>query len=412
MSKDPIDIAIAWDGVPKLRLIWEEIARRMGASNRPVRKVTVVGLDDLGRRTLASLLGLQRIPHGQKVTLDVARIGSALGLEGNIQLRRFVEMICGPIGNRAAERAATSVSRMAMWERASGRIGTRVPETFKRIRNAGVPDGDIDAFAIVLEQLADSLDHLPSDPPLPLPMLAWNISGNPHSLDADTTCGRYLGLAAIELTGGTFEKQDPDTLAVRGALRELGVIPDRLSTPTTTYGLRAEPSSIVGQLLELGACARMPVHLSSVLLDAGAPHFSQPRWLCVENPSVIEVAALEGCTCPLVCTSGWPSAEAQRLLDLARTQEIELCYAGDYDSAGLAIANFMYIRYKATILMTKDAYLAADFTRETIWAEMEPVPSTPWDPELKDAITTRRRVIYQEDPAVWRRLIQTVATSY
>ena len=29
-------------------------------------------------------------------------------------------------------------------------------------------------------------------------MLAWQVSGDPHALDGNTTCGRYLQLAAVE----------------------------------------------------------------------------------------------------------------------------------------------------------------------------------------------------------------------
>ncbi len=81
MASDSVDSAMAWDGLRLLGPIWDELARRMGASSRPVRRIKVSGLDAQGRRTLASLLGLLRLPYQRTVVIDVAKVGSALGLE-------------------------------------------------------------------------------------------------------------------------------------------------------------------------------------------------------------------------------------------------------------------------------------------------------------------------------------------
>jgi uncharacterized protein (TIGR02679 family) len=197
---------------------------------------------------------------------------------------------------------------------------------------------------------------------------------------------------------------EPDGIAVRRALQSLGVVVDRLSSPTITYGLRAQPDSPVGRLLEAAAEVQTPLSISGAMLDAAVPRLQQRRWLCVENPSVVEAALRTNYAGPLVCTSGWPSLDTQRLLDLARRQEIELYYAGDYDSVGLAIANFMWTRYGAHVAMTKSAYLAADLDRAPEWGD-EGIPRTPWDVELADIIRAKRRIVYQEDPAVWRALV-------
>ena len=405
MANDPVDLAMAWDGLRPLGPIWEELARRMGASDRPVRRIKVGGLDEQGRRTLASLLGLRRIPEQRIVTLDAVKIASALGLEDEAQLRLLVERVRGPIGNRAAERAATSEARAVLWRRAAERLGVRTPQTSARIRAAGVPDGAVDAHAELLEMLADSLDSLPSKPPVPLPVLAWRVSGNPHALDADTTCGRYLQLGAVELVGEWSVEREPNGITVRRAFQDLGVIVDRISSTTITYGLRAQPSSPLGQLLEAAGATRTPVGISGAMLDGASPRFSRRSWLCVENPSVVEGAMLAGIAGPLVCTAGWPSIYAPRLLDMARTQGIDLYYAGDYDSVGLAIANFMATRYEAAIVMTKATYLSADLQRAPAWGDEHAIPSTPWDETLADAIRDKRRIVYQEDPAVWRELL-------
>ena len=405
MSLDPVDLAMEWDGLVSLGPVWDELVRRMGASERPIRRITVTGLDDRGRRTLASLLGLRRVPEQWALTLDVAQISAALGLQEEAQLRRLVERLRGPIGNRAAARAASSEARAALWAQAFTRLGMRIPKTLARIRAAGVPGGDVDAHTRVLEVLANSLDRLPLAPSVPLPMLAWQVSGDPHALDGNTTCGRYLQLAAVELAGSALIGRELDGITIRRALQDLGVIADRLSVTTITYGLRAEPDSPVGRVLEAGAAANTPVNLSGALLDSRTPTFLQGKWLCIENPSIVEAAMLAGYAGPLVCTSGWPSLDTQRLLQVARTQGIELHYAGDYDPEGLAIANFMASRYGVSVAMTTSLYLAADLGRAPAWGDVDEVPSTPWDAKLADVIRDKRRIVYQEDPAIWRKLV-------
>ena len=106
----------------------------------------------------------------------------------------------------------------------------------------------------------------------------------------------------------------------------------------------------------------------------------------MENPSVVEAAYLANHRHAIVCTSGWPSTETQRLLELATAQGVELEYAGDYDAEGLAIATFMATRHRARILMTETAYRDADHARAPRWPEHVPVPETPWDPPLAGSL--------------------------
>jgi uncharacterized protein (TIGR02679 family) len=401
---DPVDVALEWGGIASLGPIWEELARRMGASDRVVRKIRVSGLDEQGRRWLASLLGLSRLPQDVTVTVDVARVGAALGLEDPALLRRMVERVRGPLGNRAAERASNAEARATLWRRTAERLAERTPLTFARIRAAGIPGGDLEAHGEALALLADCFDALPSSRAMPLPAFAWRVSGDPHALDTNTPIARYLHLGAAELTGRGRGEGEPDSIAARRALQELGVVMDRISFATITYGLRATPDSPLGRLLEEARKATVPLGLSGAMLDGPSPAWLQKSWLCVENPSVVEAAVLAGAAGPVVCTSGWPSIDAQRLLDGARAQGIELRYAGDYDATGLAIASFMIQRYGAVILMTRDRYLRADLGRAPVWGEGE-VPGTPWDRALADAIREERRVVYQEDPAIFQELL-------
>ena len=401
MSSDPIDKALAWSGVAALDPLWDELARRMSASDRAVRAVHVEKLDHVGRRALASLFGWERLPQSDRIRVDVARLATGLGLDEE-QLRHLVERLRGPLPNRARHARESAAAREAMWVRAEERLGDRIPRTIARLRLAGVPDGDVEAHESVLIRLADALALLPVDPPIPLPMLAWRVCGDPHGLDVNATCGRYLQLAALELAGEDLGQTDAAT--IRRCLRRLGVVSDRLSTTTIVLRLRSTCGGPLDRLLAAAEEANVPAHISGAILDASAPRFAASSWLCVENPSVIEYALAAGASRPIVCTSGWPSIDTQRLLSMATEQGVELAYAGDYDATGLEIAAWMATRFGARIVMTASLYEAADLEQAPPWSGA--IPETPWSPTLCEAIRRRGRVVYQEDPAVLAGLFE------
>jgi uncharacterized protein (TIGR02679 family) len=231
---------------------------------------------------------------------------------------------------------------------------------------------------------------------MPLPMLAWQVTGNPHAFDSQHMVGRLLQSAVSELAGESVTELDG--IAVRRALVSFGVVPDRLCSTTITYGLRARGDTPLGAILEAAAPTRLPVNVSGTALDRGLPVFTDRRWLCVENPSLVELASLRQLDIPIVCTSGWPSFDAQRLLEAARQQGVQLDYAGDYDPEGIVIAGWMAVRYGATVAMTAGAYGSADVERSPAWEGA--VPPTAWDLALAERIEETRRVVFQEDPAI------------
>ncbi len=398
---DPVQAALAWDGTEHLGPVWDELVRRMSASDRRVRRIHVEQLGTEARRKLAGLLGLPRLPQGPKVSVDVAKLAAALNLDDE-SLRALVERLRGPLDNRAAARAKEAEARSALWSEASDRLGRRIPATLERMRSAGVPDGDFGAHRRRLQHLAAALSRVPCDPPIPLPMLAWEITGDPHALDHKRKLSSMLTAAALELAGHPG-RTTADALTIRQSLHALGVLPDRLSSPTITLGLRASTDSAMGRLLETAAEACVPVTVPGALLDTGAPAFRNGQWLCVENPSVVEAAIQAGSSRAIVCTSGWASADTQRLLDAAIEQGIELSYAGDYDPEGLKIAAWMSIRFGADIEMPAAAYRAANLDQALPW--QGGIPDTPWDLDLAPEIHRRQRTVYQEDPSVWRKLL-------
>lgn len=392
--------AVAWARARPLGGLWDELRRRMSASERPVKAVTVE-LDLPGRQALTALLQFDRIvpPRGR---LSVDKLSAALGLEGD-ELRAVVAQLTGPIDNRAKARREVTAAREALWASAVERLGRWVPRTLARIRAAGVPEDEIVSYEDTLRYLAEILEALPLEPPKPLPVVAWEQTDDPHALDSNTTLGRWLAMALVERAGGDPAEATPT--AVRRAAFAAGLLTDRLSTPTLTWALRAEPDTPAGRCLAAAAADGVPAHLSGALLDCGAPTLREPFVLCVENPSVLEWLHLTRQSIPTVCTSGWPSVDAQRFVEDLRAEGARIAYAGDYDAAGLAIAVFMRARFGARVLMSDEDYLAARRARSA-WEGA--VPETPWCPALRRAIETTREVRYQEDPDLRLRLVARV----
>lgn len=382
---------------PHLEPVWRELHRRMGASERPVRTI-MVELNRRAAEALTSLFGRASPMTPGKQRVKVAALQSALGVDG-VGLRDLIERLVGPVENRARTRAEADEARERLFAELQCRVGALVPQTLARLRLAG----DLDAVSTSLLWIADLLGDLPLQRPLPSPILAWERTGDPHALDAKRSARLFLLSALAELR--EVDADDAERFELRRAAGRAGVVFDRLSSPTLTWALRAEPSTPAGRLLELAAADDAPAHLSSAMLDRGVPTLTNERVLCVENPSVVEWLQLTGQRIPVVCSSGWPSLDTQRLLAELSDAGVALQYAGDYDRSGLEIADFMREHFSVVVRMNAGVYRAARGSLAPRWDG--DVPDTPWCPELRRAICERGIVVYQEDPVVRQDLVST-----
>jgi len=369
---DVLARACAWERIDVLERVWAELARRVSASSDPVREIRVEGLDSRARQTLASLLQRDSPPRSQRVTLKVSTLLEALGLE-EAHLRPFLERVHGPLEDRRAQRLAYRDSSEQLWRRLESGVGERFPGTVARWRAAGVPGHDLRAHGVLLERLANILDRLPLSSPTPLPVLAFSEWGDPHALDHGKRASLMLTAATLELAGHPLETDDLPLQ--RQALQRAGIVADRLSTPTLTWGLNALGTTVLDDMLRAGVDTHAPVHICGATLDRGSPQFAPETWLCVENPSVIELAIQAGLRTPMVCVSGWPSETTTRLLRLGRDQGVVLHYAGDFDPSGLKLATWMAENVGAIVKMPARIYREASSDSTEVWSES--VPATP-----------------------------------
>jgi len=175
----------------------------------------------------------------------------------------------------------------------------------------------------------------------------------------------------------------------------VGVIVDELSAPALVLGLRARGDGFTARTLQIHADAREPCRLSTrQLLRERLDWFVHRHVFVCENPAVLASAAgLVGA--PIVCIEGQPATAARLVLQQLAAAGAALHYHGDFDWAGLTIANFVMREHGAhPWRMSAADYLAADDTKGV---ELRGAPvAASWDPGLADAMKARGFAVHEE----------------
>lgn len=246
-----------------------------------------------------------------------------------------------------------------------------------------------------LRIIVDGLNHLPIPPSFErLSLFAQRISGDPHFLDAQTTTGRLflhalMDLARLENPAMQTESEDVLSNEVAGPMPEndhwrlllyydAGLLLDTISSTVAVFHLTSaedvagHPDSFV----ESAGERILILPLRQLFAWKKLMPASKDIYL-FENPQVFEVvidtlkvasvthAVNDKMPLPtLICTAGWPSVAALRLLSLLTesSPEIVLHYSGDFDLQGLRIAAHLLERFPQHCRLwcfDPPAYLAA-----------------------------------------------------
>lgn len=258
-------------------------------------------------------------------------------------------------------------------------------------RTAG---GDPGLAVRMLTQVAGVLRGMPWRL-IPLAELATQLTGDSHALDRGLPLTR-LCLAALASTN------EPETSRPSPRLlwEQAGVVMDELSAPVLVLNLRADPSMLIGRMLNPLAERGEPCHLSVRLLRAAGPAVFEPLrgqtvYAC-ENPSIVAATAqrLGPRARPLICTAGQPASAAQILFTFLQTLQCRILYHGDVDPSGIRIANLMIARFDAAPWRMN----ATDYLRATPDgpAFAACAPAATWDPNLAPAMNASRRSLLEE----------------
>ncbi len=264
---------------------------------------------------------------------------------------------------------------------------------FRRYKNE-----PIDAQEQLLRYLriiVDALNQLPTRSSFErLSLFAQRISGDPHFLDARTATGRLFLHALMDLTrleNPAMQSESEDVLSkeVAGQTPEndhwrlllyydAGLLLDTISSTVAVFHL-ASAEDAAGHpdpFVESAGERILILPLRQLLVWKKLMPASKDIYL-FENPQVFEVvidtlkvasvtpAVNDKMPLPtLICTAGWPSVAALRLLSLLTesSPEVVFHYSGDFDLQGLRIAAHLRARFLQRCRLwcfDPPAYLAA-----------------------------------------------------
>ncbi|HEX3795212.1 MAG TPA: TIGR02679 family protein [Acidimicrobiales bacterium] len=398
--------ALARLGVTGLAPLVVELARRI-EDGSPVARITVRGLDDNQRASVADLLGRDLLP-GRTVRIALHTLLEALNLTDIGQLRLVVETIAGPLGDRRAVRDEQRERRTHLWawcaEQAEGvpllTSAGGVARWMDVLRQVGVRGGEHGEvfYRHRIGQAMAVLRGLPLHTPISLAAFADDRLADPHALDRGSVVeGLVLDALAIALE----QPRPRDAEAVRQLWEQVGVVPDPLSSTVTVLGLRPSDGGVLADWLRHCADSSEPavVTLSQLRRWPLAPLRASEVTYVVENPSVLSHAASEKWMgSPIISSSGRPTIAVVTLIRQLGAGGATCRQHADFDTSGLGITAWMAER-AGTIpwLMTTEAYgRAIAVERQRVPLESA-VGDTPWEPSLGPAMRAAGVAVYEEE---------------
>lgn len=353
------------------------------------------------REALALLTG-RPARNARSMRLEIAVADEVLRTAGIARdLRDALEQLDGPIVARAAERAAATLAwsdlrvrpgrdcRLEAWLRT-----TAGANSLKRVARQNAKNG-----ATLLDQADAVLRHL-SAAGMPRAQLAASVLGSAHALDAGQPVAALV-LGVLRHHASDAAEEPPATAAAgtseeraRDVWARAGVLVNELARPALVLNLptRARVLGMSGE----------PAYLSLRQLVRSPPDWAVdglPVHVC-ENPNLLAIVAdvLGARSAPLVCTDGMPAAAQRTLLSQLAEAGARLRYHGDFDWAGLQIANYVIANWRATPWRMG----AADYEDAVRQAPRRPrdlkasaVVAT-WDAELAAAMARHGLAIAEE----------------
>lgn len=313
----------------------------------------VSGLSGAEHEAIALLIGAS--PRRTKsLRIDLARLDATLREAGvAASLREALERLDGPIVHRATARA----EMQARW---SAAIADCEHDALRRLLDAPAVLGllkrlarqDTDEARRLIAGAQAVLHRLPAQG-VPRAQLAAETLGDAHALDS----GR--GAAALVLAAW---RRNETRAAETGGDRAASTVdvsddPSIESPEERTRDVWARAGVLVNELARPALFLNLPLRgIEAWLGIRGEPGYASLRQLLrappafevadrevfvCENPNVVAIAADRlGIRCaPLVCTDGMPAAAQRTLLAQLADAGARLRYHGDFDWAGVRIAN-------------------------------------------------------------------------
>jgi uncharacterized protein (TIGR02679 family) len=366
-----------------VRRAWRRLARGETGGSVTLAQATAAQRDAVER-----LLGRRAAP-GQSISVRLDDLEVLLRQAGICDdLVEAMEALAGPLVDARARRQETE----AAW---AGLASDGSRPWLEELRATGLlrrlARNDLAMAGELLRQALEVERRLPARG-LPLAELAAAVTGDSHALDPGTP----LGTIAVRIAAGQAGTWD-SAEARRDAWASAGVLCDELSAPVLTLGLRGDGPGVTDRALRLHAETGEPYRLTTRQLLREPPTLASAATVYVcENPTVVAAAAnrLGAAGAPLVCLEGQPRTAARVLLGLLAAAGARLAYHGDFDWAGIQIANLVVKRHGAVPWR----FCSADYRAARGGRPLQGNPvAAVWDPELQPAMVAGGRAVHEEE---------------
>lgn len=398
---------------PELQVIWREYARRLNRGDQP-ETLTLNNLGNDEQQALADLLGMDRLP-GQTMRLSVKKLCKACHVDNTDPFYELAEQLAGPIVNRKTEREQQQRVKTELWQWLTENLAT-LPYTnsaqidlwIEEQRSKGISYQRRHEYKIRYKQMLAVLKRLPANG-VSLPILAADLLGDPHALDANTALGRLCIDAYCALNE---LPRDNYSYRLRQQWEWAGVALDGVSSTVLVLGLRNSTADNHSEWLQYSADQQEPVVLTYRQIckwPALALAIGQHA-VVLENPSLIEAAAdAEFCNVPVICSAGQPTLAVQTLVRQLQTSGGTVLQHADFDASGLHITRWFQQHTGTTPWkMNNRHYLDAiqNLESPSLPLEKKTLPVTPWDPALSQSM--QRYGIYISEEQVREDLLSGI----
>jgi uncharacterized protein (TIGR02679 family) len=389
-----------------LARLWAAVAQRLERNGlRPAGMLRLDGLERDERHALAGLLG--RPVAKDRVTIDLSELDRRLraGATGT-GLVDTVARVHGPLIDRQGRRSERADAIARVWSSGRDALGEEglagaqwVEDWLEDVRRTGslarVPSERAERALRVAVRCMAVLPCRTGRPACGRGELASLVIGDAHGLDDGTL------IAAITLRGlaRMLGTEYPSTSSGRRELwRTAGVLVDDISTTVLTAGLHTVEATWLDDRTDAG----WESHLTARdlrRLDIRVPA-DRVVYVC-ENPRVLEAAIDAAAGTPMICTMGNPTLVVTGLLDRLVAGGVELRYHGDFDWAGITIANTMIGSHGCRPWRFEAPdYLAALGRLSSMVPELPELASVAvcaaWDAHLTEEMARVRRAVHEE----------------
>ena len=381
---------------PSLEPLWSSVTAALDRNGLNWRgRLTLPVLTPEGRRRLGIVLERTVVSERRSVSLDDLAAGVER-ITGSTLVEVLAELGHAPEGRRetAAARQAASRDRRAALAAvveeltpSAGWLVTWADAAWRDGLFAGRSADEVDATVRRVVTVAQHGGQGRSRTDV-----AARLLGDAHALDTATQLATLVTRALVERDGPGPERQ---------VWERAGMPLDLVSAPVLTWALPLLGDSPVAVAAAAMTAAGLPLHLSTAALRH-TPLRVAPgtRLLVVENPRLVESAALRRLPAGVLCTNGNATTAPVEAIVALRDAGARLRYHGDVDVPGLAMTGRAATLGCDPFQMTARAYLAALAAAAEAGAVLPhdpaPVPPTPWDPDLAVAFAAHRRVVHEE----------------